>query len=175
MLGKNAKKIIKPILIGLLFLLIVFFILFRIGIGFIQTPKSYITWYFNNNYKDFKAIADSIILSDDSLDFWRNIEYSKLYSDDNFSAVDKNTSDKIIKTLHLGNFEQIQYYSTSKNNRIEFNISNFMVRVGEPIGIVYSETEPNNIDDPDDFVICYEELSDNWYYCYRGKNRTYGG
>lgn len=169
------KKVIKPILLGILALVIVLFILFRIGIGFIQTSKGYITWYFNGNIEDFQLIAENLIKSDDSLDFWRNIEYSKLYNDDNFKAVGKNVSSKIIKTMQLGNYYNIFYYSSSENHLIEFKISNFMVRVGEPFGTVYSESKPDNRDDPDDFVLCYEEICDNWYYCYRYENRTYGG
>lgn len=176
--SKNTLKIKKRLFFGLkIFLMLLFLILllFRIGIVIFQTPKSYMIWYFNNNYEDFITIAECLVSSDNSLSFNRGIADTRLYSDDNYSAVDKSVSSKIIKTLQLGNYCNIEYYSTSKSHKIEFRISNFTVRVGQPFGIVYSERKPSNWDGPDDFVLCYEKIRDNWYYCYRGKNREYGG
>ena len=165
--AKNVKKIIMAVII----ILLLIFILFRIGIGFFQTPKWYITWYFNKNYEDFNKIADYLTSFDNNLEFSRNI----VFEDKNFSATESGISSKIIKTLQLGNYDNIDVvYSATDHDRVDFVISNFIVRAGEPYGIVYSELEPNNLDYPDDYVLDFEKICDNWYYCYRVENRTYG-
>ena len=168
--AKNIKTIVKVVII--IFILV--FILFRIGIGFFQTPKSYIIWYFNKNYNDFEAIAEHLTSFDDPLYFNRSIVDTKLYNDKYFSDLENDISGKIIKTLQLGNFDNI-HYSPSGRIKVDFEISNFIVRVGEPCGIVYAELEPSSLEYPDDYVLEYEKICDNWYYCYRAKNRPYYG
>ena len=134
--------------------------------GFINPTKESMLWYFEKNQSDFASIVEYFNDNPDEMGDYLSIE-TKLWSD----IDDKSISLLAMKMFVLGNYDSIWSHYNSNGMVVEFRISNFIVDVGEPISIVYSETDPTEkTAEIYDFVKRYELICKNWYFCYRGKN-----
>lgn len=160
------KKHRIKILLSVISLVILFCLLFRIGI--LTPSKSFYIWYFETNKNDFELIVNYF----DKIDvpcyiLWNDLE-------DLQKIDDVSVKQSIFNILYFGNFESV----AGSKSSVRFSTNNLIDRTGEPVAIVYDLTHNNEEwfekywaegDAYIKYSYTYEPLGYNWYYEYRSR------